>query len=59
MTWSNQPICTPCWVELEGNRVPVRIVAEPLEVCCMCESLTTDGIYVRRESGMVPFPSGG
>jgi len=57
MAWSNQPICVACWTFEMGERVPVRVTYEPLEVCCMCEAVTTDGIYVRRDADLVPFPT--
>lgn len=57
MAWSNQPLCLSCWVVEMNDRTPVRVLYEPLEVCCMCEAVTTDGIYVRRNTDAVPFPS--
>lgn len=50
MGWSNVPICDQHWIEEEGDRGPIRIVAslrDANERCYRCGN-RTEGIYVRR-----------
>ena len=51
-----QPLCDTCWVEREGNRVPVRTAEPQEERCCCCGGLTESGIYQRIDPRSVTFP---
>jgi hypothetical protein len=51
----NHPMCEVCWVERNGDRVPLRI-AEHREVerCCWCGRDTVNGVYVREYPPELP-----
>lgn len=40
-------ICDPCWRQKEGDKIPVRLLTNEVELCCFCGLTTTSGIYVR------------
>ena len=44
-------------LRLTGVGMPEMVGAESVEVCCMCGELTVVGIYVLRDSEVVPFPA--
>lgn len=50
MGWKTVPICDSCWIEQEGNRIPVRLLEEggeyAVNTCYRCHSFTR-GIYTR------------
>lgn len=46
MTWTHN-ICEGCWVDKEGDRVPVRVKGAAPEPCCFCGEVTASGIHVR------------
>lgn len=68
---SRQPVCDPCWVletsewelDEDGTRLPVSYSIPsvtpgfPLELCCLCGSHTIAGIYMRKDTEEVPFPT--
>ena len=58
MTWT-QPICRACWYHRNPGRNPVQMTPEwrETEVCCWCGKDTTDGIYVREDPAVVPYPA--
>lgn len=47
MSGWNHCLCHDCWVELRGDRVPVRVTGVPDEGCCRCGKPTNSGIYIR------------
>lgn len=55
MSWT-QPICDECYSTESPGRDPVRLKEPDIERCCVCGTITSSGIYVRRDPRMVPFP---
>jgi hypothetical protein len=48
--WSSRAICSTCWVDREGDRVPHRLREPDAEHCVICGRMTASGIYIRWES---------
>lgn len=55
MGWT-QPVCDPCWIFREGDRLPVRVRDADAVHCCNCGGRTRSGIYVRIDPGTIRFP---
>lgn len=54
MSWT-QPLCNSCWEATHPGRTPIRVMGD-YESCCECGTVTTSGIYVRRDPTVVPYP---
>lgn len=52
-----QPLCAECWFKMEPVREPTRMQPAKVERCCQCDRRTYDGIYVRLDPEIVPFPT--
>lgn len=48
MGWTHR-MCEKCWQEREGNRMPVHVKVDPVNMCCFCGQETDAGIYVRHD----------
>ena len=55
MSWT-QACCERCWWERYPGRSPTVARDSELESCCYCGETTLDGIYVRDDPQVVPFP---
>ena len=56
MTWT-QAICRVCYAKWYPDRgTPIRVLSEDTETCCNCGRATSEGIYVRADPKLVPFP---
>ena len=53
-----QPICRACWYHRNRGIDPIRVSPEYVEeeVCCLCGTKTSHGIYTRRDPATVPYP---
>lgn len=55
-SWT-QPVCDPCFEEMQPGRSPIRVRDRTDEVCCKCGHENADGIFVRVDPRLVPFPT--
>jgi hypothetical protein len=56
MSWT-QPCCDDCWFERNPGRKPVRLIAAEIETCVYCGEPTHDGLYVRIDPQLAPYPT--
>ena len=66
-----QPLCDSCWLSIKGTwdeaddgevvctayPLPLRVVGDPLEQCCICGRHTISGIYTRIDPDTVQYPT--
>jgi hypothetical protein len=57
-SWT-QPVCVEDWHNMNGDRVPHRVIADvyPAVRCCFCGKLTRSGIFVREDPRYLPYPA--
>lgn len=51
-----QPVCDPCFTQLQPGTNPVRLVNPDSVMCCMCGLITGAGIFVRIDPRTVRYP---
>lgn len=51
----SQPFCRWCWGDLHPDRIPDRGEGER-EACCICGTVTEEGIYSRVDPDSVRYP---
>lgn len=52
MSWTHS-ICSSCYKEHEGDRVPTAVKDTRTEVCCFCGEMTAEGIYYRYDPSQI------
>jgi len=57
-SWT-QPVCDPCYLSAEPERIPVRIheTMRSNERCCFCGDDTRSGIYYRVDPRECGYPT--
>lgn len=52
----NAPMCVDCWNSKNPTRLAIRHNGSERELCCWCNQVTRDGIYVRADNRTLTFP---
>ncbi len=50
--WTHN-ICAACWNLAQPGREPTTLLGPEREMCCFCQRINTDGIYMRQDPQLV------
>lgn len=57
MKYKTYAICLKCFTKEHPNKEPVTMNDRIVEKCCMCGDGTASGIYIRKGTEEVNYPS--